>query len=284
MRQRLLATDRSAATGGPRLLTDHTRSPWARLVKEIESRGISLADDKADALAHKLMLAGYPQPYAVRVFVFVKTMTTLGVPMLLFAYFALTGYPSPLKTYGAIVGGAVVGLYYPSFWLGSKGSERRKAILNSFPDALDLILVCVEAGLGIDAAFARVGAEITDTHPLLAELLATLSLELRAGRTREEALRNLARRSGISEISAFVALINQSAKLGSSIAQGLRVYAAEMREARKMRAEEKAHRLPVLISVPLVVFLLPTMIAVLMLPAAITIKKNLGGVLSGQAQ
>ena len=137
------------------------------------------------------------------------------------------------------------------------------------------MLVCLEAGLGIDAAFSRVGAEITTSHPLLARLFAQVSLELRAGRSRETALRQLARKSGVAEITAFTTLIIQSDRLGASVASALRVYGAEMREARRLRAEEKAHRIPVLLSIPLVCFMLPTMVAVLMLPAAIGMRDAL---------
>src|SRR3546814_7267061 len=109
---------------------------------------------------------------------------------------------------------------------------------------LDLMLVCVEAGLGIDAAFRRVGKEIVHSHPLLAEQLAAVTLELRAGRGREDALRRMADRAGIAEIRAFATLIIQSEKLGSSIAQTLRIYAGEMRERRKLRAEERRSEEP----------------------------------------
>jgi tight adherence protein C len=143
------------------------------------------------------------------------------------------------------------------------------------------MLVCVEAGLGIDAAFSRIGAEITTSHPLLAQLFASVALELRAGRSREDALRLLARRTAVPEIKAFVTLIIQSDKLGASISQALKIYSAEMREGRRMRAEEKAHRLPVLLSIPLVVFLLPVTIAVLMLPAAISLRDGLANVPGG---
>ena len=140
------------------------------------------------------------------------------------------------------------------------------------------MLVCLEAGLGIDAAFSRVGAEITSSHPLLAKLFGQVSLELRAGRSREAALRLLAKKSGVPEITAFTTLIIQSDKLGASVASALRIYAAEMREQRRMRAEEKAHRIPVLLSIPLVCFMLPTMVAVLMLPAAIGMKNQMATV------
>ena len=133
------------------------------------------------------------------------------------------------------------------------------------------MLVCVEAGLGIDACFARVGQEIVNLHPRLAELFAKVSLELRAGRPRAEALKNMARRSGVQEIQSFATLVIQSDKLGASIGTALKIYAAEMRESRRMRAEEKAHRLPVLLSVPMVVFLLPVVVGSLALPAVIQI-------------
>ena len=131
------------------------------------------------------------------------------------------------------------------------------------------MLVCVEAGLGLEAAFSRVGMEMTRSHPLLAEQLGSVVLELRAGRSQEDALRRMADRAGADEIRAFATLLIQSHKLGSSVAQTLRTYASEMRERRRMRAEEKAHRLPVLLSIPLVTCMLPVMIGVLMLPAVI---------------
>jgi tight adherence protein C len=258
---------------GPSLRSDGAGSVWARLVSEVEKRGLSLTDTKADLLTEKLMLAGYDQPFALRVFVLVRTTTTVLFPVLALMVMAATGtWPTPSKLYMIIIGAAVFGLYLPNIIIGSRASNRKEEILNGFPDTLDLMLVCVEAGLGIDAAFSRVGSEIVGSHPLLARLFANVSLELRAGRSREVALRTLARRTAVPEISAFVTLIVQSDKLGASISQALKIYAGEMREGRRMRAEEKAHRIPVLLSVPLVVFLLPCMVAVLMLPAAIQMK------------
>ncbi|WP_439534951.1 type II secretion system F family protein, partial [Polymorphobacter sp.] len=258
----------------PSLRTDQTGSIWARIVAEVERRGLSLADTKADQLTQKLILAGYDQPFAPRVFVLTRTVLTLALPLLALLVMSLgEQWPKPTTLYMVIVGLAGTGLYLPNFLVNSRSEERKKEILNGFPDTLDLMLVCVEAGLGIDAAFNRVGSEIARSHPLIAHLFALVALELRAGRTREVALRSLAKRTAVSEISAFVTLVIQSDRLGASIAQALRIYAAEMRESRRMRAEEKAHRIPVLLSIPLIVFLLPTMVAVLMLPAAIQVKQ-----------
>lgn len=258
------------------LRTDQTASVWAKLVTEVERRGLSLADTNGAQLAEKLMLAGYDQPFAARVFVLTRTVLTLALPLLaVIGMLLLDKWPTPGTLYITLVVLAAVGLYLPNFIVSSNAAERKKLILNGFPDTLDLMLVCVEAGLGIDASFNRVGTEIARSHPLIARLFAIVSLELRAGRTREMALRSLARRTAVPEIGAFVTLVIQSDRLGASISQALKIYAGEMREARKMRAEEKAHRIPVLLSIPLICFLLPTMVAVLMLPAGIQIKQAL---------
>src|SRR5207248_11201890 len=170
-----------------------------------------------------------------------------------------------------LVVAAAMGLYVPSVFVHARADRRQRELINGFPDALDLMLVCVEAGLGLEAAFARVGMEMTSSHPLLAEQFGSVVLELRAGRSHEDALRRMADRAGVDDIRAFATLLVQSTKLGTSIAQTLRTYSAEMREKRRMRAEEKAHRLPVLLSIPLVACMLPTMIGVLMLPAFIRV-------------
>lgn len=279
------APSNGAIAAGSVLRSDPMGSLWARLVMEVERRGVSLTDTKAEMMSEQLMLAGYDQPWAVRVYVLSRTVLTLTVPAVTVIVLLLAGsLPSAGKLYMLIVMMALVGLYLPNFVVSRRAGQRRTEILNGFPDTLDLMLVCVEAGLGLDACFNRVGAEIVTSHRLLAELFASVSLELRAGRTREMALRMLARRTAIPEIGAFVTLIIQSDKLGASISTALKIYAAEMREGRKMRAEEKAHRLPVILSVPLVLFLLPTMVSVLMLPAVISMRHNLSGVFGAQAK
>jgi tight adherence protein C len=176
---------------------------------------------------------------------------------------------------------AAVGLYLPTLVVRAKADRREREIINGFPDALDLMLVCVEAGLALESAFDRVGREMSLSHPLLAEQIGIVVLELRAGRSREDALRRMADRSGADEIRAFATLLIQSTKLGTSVGQTLRVYASEMRERRRMRAEEKAHRLPVLLSIPLVACMLPVMIGVLMLPAVIRVVRTLIPALHG---
>jgi tight adherence protein C len=274
MRERLVGSspsaDMSPIAPNAGLRTHDARGAWVALVTAIEKAGIPLVDTKDATIRSRLVSAGYTQEYAPRIYSLVRLIMVVGLPLAAFAMLWASGSaPSLTKLYfiGAIA--ALLGLYLPNIWIRAKADRRQRQIINGFPDALDLMLVCVEAGLGLEAAFSRVGMEMTRSHPLLAEQLGTVVLELRAGRSQEDALRRMADRAGADEIRAFATLLIQSHKLGSSIAQTLRTYASEMRERRRMRAEEKAHRLPVLLSIPLVTCMLPVMIGVLMLPAVI---------------
>jgi tight adherence protein C len=245
---------------------------WSRLVDRIEKAGLNLGDTKSDLLRDKMVAAGFDSPAAPRIYTLIRLVLVIALPTLYVGLTLLSGQQmSFIKLY--IVGSvaAIVGLYVPALFVRAKADRRREAIINGFPDALDLMLVCVEAGLGLEAALNRVGREMALSHPLISKMLTTATLQLRAGASREAALRKMAETARVDEISSFATLLIQSDKLGSSIATTLRVYASEMRERRKMRAEEKAHRIPVLISIPLVTCMLPVMIGVLMLPAAIRV-------------
>ena len=264
------------------LRSDRAESTWLKLVNTIEKSGLSLVDSKDQALRQKLAAAGYTAPYAPRVYTLVRLVMVMGLPALVLGLYWLVGAtPSITRLYFSVMVAAVMGLYLPNLFIRAKASRRHQEIINGFPDALDLMLVCVEAGLGLEAAFDRVGREMTISHPRLAEQLGAVVLELRAGRSREDALRRMADRAGADEIRAFATLLIQSTKLGSSVATTLRIYASEMRERRRMRAEEKAHRLPVLLSIPLVGCMLPVMIGVLMLPAAIRVVRAVLPALAG---
>jgi tight adherence protein C len=274
------ASDPVTAAGS--LRSDRVESAWMKLVDQIEKSGLSLVDTKDEKVRRTLIAAGYSAPYAPRVYTLVRLVAVIALPALVLLYYwAIGASPSLTKLYFSVVIAAGLGLYLPVLLVRAKADRRQQEIINGFPDALDLMLVCVEAGLGLEAAFARVGMEMTESHPRIAEQLGTVTLELRAGRNREDALRRLADRAGADEIRAFATLLIQSTKLGSSVAQTLRVYASEMRERRRLRAEEKAHRLPVLLSIPLVVCMLPVMIGVLMLPAAIRVMRSVMPALGG---
>jgi len=283
VRARLQAMSRETAvvTGGS-LRGEQQSSAWHRLVSTIERSGLSLADTNSAALAERLAEAGFSSPLAPRIYTLVRLTMTLGLPALFVLAATLTGRTgSLLQLY--VIGAALAlgGLYIPTLFVRARADRRRERLTRDFPDTLDLMLVCVEAGLGLEAAFDRVGREMMHSHPLVAKLLAGVVLELRAGRSREDALRRMGDRAGVDQIRAFATLVIQSDKLGASIGKTLRVYAAEMRERRRLAAEEKAHRLPVLLSIPLVTCMLPVMIGVLMLPAAIRIVRDLMPVMAG---
>lgn len=274
------SSEQSGAMGS--LRSDRVQSTWLKLVDGIEKAGLSLVDTKDDSVRRRLIAAGYAAPYAPRVYTLSRLALVIILPALVLLQFWLRrASPELLTLYFSVVAAAAIGFYLPSLIIRAKADRRQQEIINGFPDALDLMLVCVEAGLGLEAAFSRVGMEMTESHPRIAEQLGSVVLEMRAGLNREDALRRLADRSGSDEIRAFATLMIQSTKLGSSISQTLRVYASEMRERRRMRAEEKAHRLPVLLSIPLVTCMLPVMIGVLMLPAAIRVIRAIVPALAG---
>lgn len=272
----------ASVSGAGVLRADSLNSRWTRLADAIEKRGVSLVDTRNDSLRSKLIAAGYRSPVAPRIFTLARLILTLGLPLIFVALTLSSGTPpSLLKLYlvGLIL--ALVGLFLPNLWVQAQADRREQKIVNGFPDSLDLMLVCVEAGLGLEAAFDRVGREMAISCPLVSEMLCLAVLELRAGKSREETLRMMGERNQIDDIRSFTTLLIQSDSLGSSIGTTLRIYATEMREKRRMRAEEKAHRLPVLLSVPLVACMLPVMIGVLMLPAAIRVIREIAPALAG---
>lgn len=276
--------DTQAADGisAPSLRARQNQSAWAKLARKIEEAGLDLGDTRDERLSEKMRQAGFESPMAPRIYTMIRLALIFLLPGI-YLLIALTRPETPdfLQIYlvGSFLG--LLGLFLPSLFIQARADRRQEEIVNGFPDCLDLMLVCVEAGLGIEAAMDRVGREMVQSHPRVAELLSIATLQLRAGATREEAFRKLADAASVDEIRSFATLLIQSDKLGTSLGNTLRVYAEEMREKRRMRAEEKAHRLPVLISVPLVVFMLPTMIGVMMLPASIRMMREIFPMMTG---
>lgn len=273
--------DNYARASSESLRARETNNAWGRLADAIEAAGLNLADTKNDRLTQKLRAAGFDSPSASKVFTLVRLALIFLLPLgyVALAYTAKEP-PSFLKLYLIGTTLALLGLYLPNLYVQAKADRRKEAIVNGFPDCLDLLLVCVESGLGLEAALDRVGREMVNSHPLVARLLSITVLQLRAGASREEAFRKLADAAAVEEIRSFTTLLIQSDKLGTSLGTTLRVYAAEMREKRRMRAEEKAYRLPVLLSIPLVACILPTMIGTLMLPAVVMVVRQIFPLLS----
>jgi tight adherence protein C len=181
----------------------------------------------------------------------------------------LLGFPSVSTHTFYYVLAAACGYYIPALWLRKAIANRKDALQRAIPDALDLMVVCVEAGLGLDQAIGRVGEEVKRAHPELSDELNILSLELRTGVSRQEALRNLSHRTDLEEVRNLVALLIQTDRFGTSIGQALRVHADSMRNSRRLKAEEVAAKLPVKMLLPLIFFIFPSMFMVVIGPACI---------------
>ena len=243
----------------------------------------SISDtDERNKLRQSLMLAGYESPNAVIWYVICRFALAIALPgiyilLQLHSGKPFTGYSSVFYPLGL----CAIGLYAPSRILSSMASSRQGQLEIEFPDALDLMVVCVEAGLSLDASFVRVGQEIGESHPQISEEFERVSEQLRAGRARPDALRSMADRTGVNAIKSFVALLIQTEMLGSGIAQTLRTFSSELRETRFIRAEEKAMRVPVLMTIPLVACILPVIVTALLLPAIIDVTRTMMPALMG---
>jgi tight adherence protein C len=193
----------------------------------------------------------------------------------------LLGFPSTITLLFYYVCLAACGYYAPLVWLKHRITVRQDSLQRAIPDSLDLMVVCVEAGLGLDQAIARVGQEIMQAHPVLGDELNILSQELRTGVQRQTALRNLAIRTELEEVRNLVALLVQTDRFGTSIGQALRVHADSMRTTRRLRAEELAAKLPVKLLFPLIFFIFPSMFIVTIGPACIRMVRVLFPAMTG---
>jgi tight adherence protein C len=215
------------------------------------------------SLRLRLVQAGYRKPEALTIFFGIRVMAALG----LFAIFA-----SPLilrPNMMLALGGLGLGYVLPGMVLARKAKRRSHRIRLALPDALDLLVVSVEAGLGLDQALSRVAAELSFAYPDLSDELKMINLELRAGKPRAEALRNMADRSGVDDLSSLVTMLVQTDKFGTSVAQSLRVYSDTLRTKRRQRAEEAAAKTGVKMVFPLVLCIFPSIWIVTIGPAAI---------------
>ena len=234
--------------------------------------------DKASTsqLKSLLIAAGYRTAQAPVVFmgsrVFFAAM--FGLAFLIFGSEAAQE-KDPMMFPAFLIGSMFAGYYGPQMWLRNMITKRKERLVNGFPDALDLMVVCVEAGLGLDQAMNRVGIEVKQGHPDLGEEFILLNLELRAGLSREQALRNLVNRTDLEDIRSLVALLIQTDRFGTSIGLALRVHSDSMRLKRRLKAEEKGAMLPVKLMIPLILFIFPALMVVIIGPGVINLMRNL---------
>jgi tight adherence protein C len=237
----------------------------AQRLVEYTARHYSATDNKdMKALRRRLVLAGIYDSRGVAYFFLARTGLAIGVAVIVFLFAPVQQGTS---TFWLLIGvGGIAGYLAPSLYLDRRISSRRDEHRSGFPDFMDLLVVCADAGLSMEAALDRVGRELADSYPSLSANIYMANLEIRAGRTLTDALDHLGDRLGLEEARSFATLIQQSNELGSSITDALRVYSDDMRHKRLSRAEEKAYALPAKLSVPMMLFIFPVLFVVILLP------------------
>jgi tight adherence protein C len=266
----------------PRLAEDAAPQPVStmivdRVAKRLEQFGPAPSARDVRRLRRRLNMAGHYDENASMVYRVIRLACAISFPLVIF--FLLTvilRWPLDLATVGLTVVSLISGLFLPSFALSRMISNRQRRIMRALPDALDLMVVCVEAGLGLNAALQRVGREMELVEKDFSEELAITNREIRAGKPRDEALRNLGDRTGVDDIKSLVAMLVQTDRFGTSIADSLRVFADSMRTKRRQRAEEQVAKAAIKLIFPLLLFIFPALFIVLMGPAIIRISELFG--------
>jgi tight adherence protein C len=256
-------------------------APPGRLAAFLTQIGARAAESEKTSernhVRRQLVRAGLRNPIAVYVYYATRLSLAIALPVIASTFtYVLIGNISPQRFMLILFAAAAAGLFLPSYWLSRRVRHRQAALQYSFPDALDMLLVCVEAGASFSAALQRVAQELAQSHPELADELRLVTAGLSAGQSKEEALRQFAERAGTDDIASFATIIVQSEMFGTSISYTLRVQATEMRQQRMLRAEEMANKLPVKITFPLALLIFPVLLIVILTPLILRIATALG--------
>ena len=230
---------------------------------------------EAKKLQRQLMHAGFRSAEAPMIYRAIQLASMAGFPLVVAGVCALTARPLN-KALVYIIIAFVVGFFIPRFFLNKMISKRQRLIRWGLADALDLMVVSVEAGLGLNAAMMKVSTELRDVHSAVAIEFELANLEIRVGRDRDEALRNLAERTGVDDLRSLVAMLIQTDKFGTSIAKGLRIFSDSLRTKRRQRAEQEAQKAAVKLLFPLACFLFPTLFIAILGPAALNLIDVMG--------
>lgn len=236
--------------------------------------------DTFSASKMRMLQAGYRGKNAVRMFHFAQLALGLGLLVLGMAYTLLLSMQGEVTTQTmvlATIGPAGAGYYLPQYWVTRRIQTRQTEITEGFPDALDLMLVCVEAGQSLDQSINRIAKEARAGYPALADEFDIIAHEVKAGKERVSVLKDMSARVDVPDITSFVTTLVQSASFGTSIAEALRMYSAEMRDKRVMKAEEAANKLPTKMTLGTMLFTLPPLLVILIGPSLHGIGKMLGG-------
>jgi tight adherence protein C len=236
---------------------------------------VELGRRDVGALRLQLIQAGYPSPTAVPLYLGSRVGVPVALAFGIFSLLSLFGVrPAPAILTAVWLG--LVGYLLPAVFVNSRIRQRQREMQRALPDALDLFVVCVEAGLGLNQAVARVGDEIERLSPVLSEQLGLTHLEMRAGTPRDEAFRSMGERTGLTDIKTLMAMLIQTDRFGTSIAQALRTHADTMRTKRRQRAEELAAKTTIKLLFPLVLLIFPALFTIILGPAVIQVIETLG--------
>ncbi len=277
----------SLPTAGFKKKTDQTKITKSRMNLRYDSGKLNLSrfepyltpkdEEELGAAKLKLLQAGYRSRGAVGNYNFLRMV--LGISFLglgLLYTLIMGGQLTAVEVSLYVIIPGAIGYYLPTYWVERRRQTRQQELEDGFPDALDLMLVCVEAGQSLDQSIVRVAVEIKHSNKALSEEFQVVANELRAGKERVSVLRDLGERCGVTDISSFVTVLVQSANFGTSISDALRVYAFEMRDKRIMRAEEKANKLPTKMTLGTMLFTVPPLLIILVGPSVYDIYTNLG--------
>lgn len=229
------------------------------------------------AIRLQLVRAGYRSKGAVRALHFAQFALAITGLLLGTLAILLGGGGTAQSSILTVLVPCIAGYYGPKYWVTRRVQNRVDEITSGFPDSLDLMLVCVEAGQSLDQAIIRVAKEMRGSYPALSEEFEIVAYEMKAGKDKTRVLRDMGERVGIQDVSSFVTTLIQSATFGTSIAEALRIYAAEMRDKRVMRAEEKANKLPTKLTLGTMLFCLPPLLIILIGPSIYGIARSLQG-------
>jgi tight adherence protein C len=251
-------------------------NPLMNFFGKFGKRTRSEAVDDGHSKRIKFLRAGIRRENAAAIFYGLKYLLVVLLPsifmILRMTFFEIVSFQLTITIFVLV---ALLGYYLPDIWLRQKTDKRKERLLKALPDALDLLVICVEAGMGMDEGINRVANEIKLTSSDLSEEFRFLNLELRAGKDRQDALKNLALRTDIEEMKNLVTLLVQSDKFGTSVAATLRVYSNTFRTQRMQKAEELAAKIPVKLVFPLILFIFPSLFVAILGPAVIRIFRNI---------
>ncbi len=259
-----------------RSLRHHRLAGAKQLLSLVGANFVPGNQESVSAVRKNLIAAGFFQSGAVTWYFLIRVVLLAGLPALVFAVIQVGAYElSATQRLSFLAMAAIAGLVAPGLFLSRIAKKLQQQCRDGFPDFMDLMVVCAEAGIALEAAVSRVSQELAQNYPYLGVNLHMASLELRAGRPLAEAFQNLADRVNIDEARNLGSLLQQSVELGTSLSGALRVYSDEMRDKRMSRAEEKAHALPAKMAVPLTMFVFPTILIVILLPVFVRISTTL---------